>query len=594
MQLSFAGPSIVVAVGSFGLKLFRVHSGPELSVQLAGERRLRKKPSIALFSHSAFLVLFARQSGESKTQISGFQLSETGMIRLPGTEIGEVVEQKHVRIACPYRRVLVCIAIPRRQAIALYRVFKDAVDCVAEVHMPGFAEPHMPLHMSCTSHVLIFHAANGDASAVMDPLNGSPVAPPLPMGLPDCVRNAKASNPEGCSVTFPEPDVAIIKAPSGEGAAFRLSLNLEALYATSTDLPLLMSLLQRRSTSGARSLSLKALKSVIHDSDEHCTRKCLSTLARAHATNGPAALEPKVVCEEVLKPMLDHSSPRATARRVHHAAVEYASLLAHLATASEGVPHDCPSCVWEVAILAASHYSPGAAEAMAAESPAPAPKQVRSIHPKLAARSARAYGGEQAARCLVQQSRPIAALKEVRKVGKRVHVPLKVLQMAETIGPIALCSTLRFATLFCGFKDLERWIPNVLRQDQREVDAAASEDIDKGPSGLNDDDDAGTDVDDRVVRRSKESATSVSAAVAHDEATAEDDGGYARDTEESTSGADQALVSSSDSEGPEGGERREQVARGKQPVDPARQGSRGSRKGRGGSSSNSPVRAEQS
>jgi hypothetical protein len=194
----------------------------------------------------------------------------------------------------------------------------------------------------------------------------------------------------------------------------------------------------------------------------------------------------------------------------------------------------------------------------------------------------------------VQQSRPIAALKEVRKVGKRVHVPLKVLQMAETIGPIALCSTLRFATLFCGFKDLERWIPNVLRQDQREVDAAASEDIDKGPSGLNDDDDAGTDVDDRVVRRSKESATSVSAAVAHDEATAEDDGGYARDTEESTSGADQALVSSSDSEGPEGGERREQVARGKQPVDLARQGSRGSRKGRGGSSSNSPVRAEQS
>lgn len=536
-QLAFAGPAMIAAVGSFGLKMYRVSAEQEnghLSVVLVGERKLRETPSVAFFSYSASIVVFghsvtsqskrfsllssmSRSRGSNsrtahsadsdtvasptdataapgvhdetisrhqsasttatsaapsrtsetssicKTCISGYQLSQAGMTRLPATEVDDALSASLVQVACPYRRVLLCIAIPKRQSVALYRFFKDAVDCVSEVHMPGFAERGLPLHMSCTSDLLIFHAANGDASAVLDPLSTGPVAPPLPMVLPDAIRCAKASNPEHCEVAFTEPDVAIIKAPTGEGVAFRVALDLESLAATSTDLPLLMNLLQRRSTSGARSLSLRTLRSIILEGDERGTRRCLSTLARAHASGGPSALEPKVVCEEVLKPTLGVYPSRAVARRVHHAAVEYASLLAHLATTSSGSAKDCPPCVWEVAVQAASFYSPEAAANMAAESPAPAPRHMQGAYPKLAARSARAHGGERAARCLVRQGRPVAALREVRKAGKRVHVPSEVLHMADTMGPVALCPALRFATIFCSFRGLSEWLPNVYK-----------------------------------------------------------------------------------------------------------------------------------
>eukprot|EP00250_Pteridium_aquilinum_P017009 c23410_g1_i1 orf=450-2681(-) len=277
----------IVYVTSSGLELYSLAPG------LDALKLVDVKPSQVswyLYTHESRLVLLA--SGTQAKTFLCYQFSAGGIIRLPKfdgsmkkAEINQkaVLGPEDVHIATMYGR-LYCLQVDRfAMELNIYRFYRDAV--VPQGMLPIYSEN---VAFSVVDGVLLVHQLTSKVVLLYDIFNDmkAPVSAPLPLllrrhlgfiaaGSADDYDSCKASShddskrltsPEsniyGDSWVFANPDIILDHA---HGILWRIHLDLEALAASSSDVPSLLAFLQRRRLDAAmaKQLSLSVLRSII-------------------------------------------------------------------------------------------------------------------------------------------------------------------------------------------------------------------------------------------------------------------------------------------------------------------------------------------
>lgn len=269
----------VVFVTSGGLELYL------LSSRLDSLKLVDVKPcqvSWYLYTHESRLVLLA--SGVQCKTFLCYQFSAGGIIRLPkfdaslrkagaGQKVALGPEDMH--IATMYGR-LYCLQVDRlAMELNIYRFYRDAV--VPQGMLPIYSE-HVAF--SVVDGVLLVHQLTSKVVLLYDIFTDmkAPISAPLPLLLrghsafaaigsagQDDTNKAldnDESNIYGDHWVFANPDIILDQA---HGIMWRIHLDLEALAASSSDVPSLLAFLQRRrlDATTAKQLTMTVLRSII-------------------------------------------------------------------------------------------------------------------------------------------------------------------------------------------------------------------------------------------------------------------------------------------------------------------------------------------
>jgi len=242
-----------------------------------------KKANVSwyVYTHESRLVLLA--SGMQCKTLSGYQFAAGGIVKLPKYDVTmskhesnrkPVLAPEDIRIATMYGR-LYCVQVDRvALQLHMYRFYRDAV--VPQGSLPIFS-PHVAI--SVVDNVLMVHQTDSQVVLLYDILTDpkGPISAPLPLllrGVPDIAASSSSGKGSKRSLSsaeltmygegwvFINPDLVLDHV---HGLLWRVRLDLEAVAASSSNLPSLLSFLQRRRFDApkAKELSLLVMKSMI-------------------------------------------------------------------------------------------------------------------------------------------------------------------------------------------------------------------------------------------------------------------------------------------------------------------------------------------
>ncbi|KAH7683747.1 Phosphoinositide 3-kinase accessory (PIK) domain-containing protein [Dioscorea alata] len=244
-----------------------------------------------VYTHESRMILLA--SGMQCTVFYGFQFSSGGIIRLPKFEMTmtkaetnqkPVLTEDDVHIVTMYGRIY-CLQLDRvGMLLYLYRFYRDAV--VQQGSLPVYSGK---IAVSVVDNVLLIHQVDAKVIILYDIFLDSlaPISAPLPLllrsssnsrrqkiFLEDNTISAYGGTIYGDSWTFLVPDLIC---DVDNGLLWRIHLDLEAIAASSSDMPLVLEFLQRRKSEPTKikQLCLAILRTIIVE------KRPVSLVARA-------------------------------------------------------------------------------------------------------------------------------------------------------------------------------------------------------------------------------------------------------------------------------------------------------------------------
>ncbi|XP_021282386.1 uncharacterized protein LOC110415157 [Herrania umbratica] len=274
----------IVVVKTSGLDLF-AYDYASKSLALVEARKLNV--SWYVYTHESRLVLLA--SGMQCKTFNGFQLSSAGIIRLPKFEMvmakseansKPVLASEDVYIVTVYGRIY-CLQVDRvAMLLHSYRFYRDAV--VQQGSLPIYSSK---VAVSVVDNVLLVHQVDAKVVILYDIFADSraPISAPLPVLLRGFPRSnistsrpsskesesSEASNTNdheaiiyGDDWTFLVPDLICDVANK---LLWKIHLDLEAISASSSEVPSVLDFLQRRrlEANKAKQLCLGITQTVI-------------------------------------------------------------------------------------------------------------------------------------------------------------------------------------------------------------------------------------------------------------------------------------------------------------------------------------------
>ncbi|XP_057508848.1 uncharacterized protein LOC130791635 [Actinidia eriantha] len=286
----------IVFVKTSGLDLFFLDSELK-SLHLVETKRFNV--SWYVYTHESRLVLLA--SGMQCKSFTGYQLSAAGIIRLPKFEMAmakseanskPVLAAEDVHIVTVYGRIY-CLQVDKvAMLLNSYRFYRDAV--VQQGSLPIFSSK---IAVSVVDNVLLVHQVDAKVVILYDIFSDSraPISAPLPLLLRGFPRSITASsqsssrNAEGSEAidlsdteaiiygdgwTFLAPDLIC---DAANGLLWKIHLDLEAISASSSEVPSVLEFLQRRKLEAhkAKQLCLAMSRTIILE------RRPVSMVARA-------------------------------------------------------------------------------------------------------------------------------------------------------------------------------------------------------------------------------------------------------------------------------------------------------------------------
>ncbi|PSS13777.1 Colon cancer-associated Mic1-like protein [Actinidia chinensis var. chinensis] len=286
----------IVFVKTSGLDLFFLDS-ELMSLHLVETKRFNV--SWYVYTHESRLVLLA--SGMQCKSFTGYQLSAAGIIRLPRFEMAmakseanskPVLAAEDVHVVTVYGRIY-CLQVDKvAMLLNSYRFYRDAV--VQQGSLPIFSSK---IAVSVVDNVLLVHQVDAKVVILYDIFSDSraPISAPLPLLLRGFPRSITASsqsssrNAEGSEAidlsdteaiiygdgwTFLVPDLIC---DAANGLLWKIHLDLEAISASSSEVPSVLEFLQRRKLEAhkAKQLCLAMSRTIILE------RRPVSMVARA-------------------------------------------------------------------------------------------------------------------------------------------------------------------------------------------------------------------------------------------------------------------------------------------------------------------------
>lgn len=263
---------------------------PELNTLRLVEAK-RFNVSWYAYTHESRLVLLA--SGMQCNIFSGYQFSSGGIIRLPKFEMTmakaeanrkPVLAADDVHIATIYGRIY-CLQLDRAgMLLNLYRFYRDAV--VQQGTLPIYSSR---IAVSVVDNVLLVHQVDAKVIILYDIFLDSlaPISAPLPLLLRATSSSGRQTVQAeenlaatyggtiyGESWTFLVPDLIC---DVDNGLLWKICLDLEAIAASSSDIPSVLDFLQRRRSQPGmiKKLCLAILRTIILE------RRPISMIARA-------------------------------------------------------------------------------------------------------------------------------------------------------------------------------------------------------------------------------------------------------------------------------------------------------------------------
>lgn len=263
---------------------------PELNTLRLVESK-RFNVSWYAYTHESRLVLLA--SGMQCTIFSGYQFSSGGIIRLPRFEMTmakaeanhkPVLAADDIHIATIYGRIY-CLQLDRAgMLLILYRFYRDAV--VQQGTLPIYSSR---IAVSVVDNVLLVHQVDAKVVILYDIFLDSlaPISAPLPlllratssnsrqtMQVEDNLTAAYGGMIYGESWTFLVPDLIC---DVDNGLLWKVCLDLEAIAASSSDIPSVLDFLQRRRSEPGmiKKLCLAIMRTIILE------RRPISMVSRA-------------------------------------------------------------------------------------------------------------------------------------------------------------------------------------------------------------------------------------------------------------------------------------------------------------------------
>lgn len=286
----------VVFVKTSGLDLFSLDSEWK-SLHLVETKRFNV--SWYVYTHESRVVLLA--SGMQCKSFIGYQLSSAGIIRLPRFEMAmakseanskPVLAAADVHIVTVYGRIY-CLQVDGvAMLLHSYRFYRDAV--VQQGSLPIYSSK---IAVSVVDNVLLVHQVDAKVVILYDIFSDSraPISAPLPLLLRGCPRVATSSSQSisrdaetleakdlsdteaivyGDGWTFLVPDLVC---DAANGLLWKIHLDLEAISASSSEVPSVLEFLQRRRLEAykAKQLCLTIVSTIILE------RRPVSMVARA-------------------------------------------------------------------------------------------------------------------------------------------------------------------------------------------------------------------------------------------------------------------------------------------------------------------------
>ncbi|XP_024923255.1 uncharacterized protein LOC107434407 isoform X2 [Ziziphus jujuba] len=265
------GDIVIVKTSGWDLLAYKPESK---SLQLMETRRLNV--SWYVYTHESRLLLLA--SGMQCKTFNGFQLSSAGIIRLPKFEMAmakseannkPVLAVEDIFIVTVYGRIY-CLQVDRvAMLLHLYRFYRDAV--VQQGSLPIYSSK---VAVSVVDNVLLVHQVDAKVVILYDVFADSraPISAPLPLLL----RSFPRSNSSGFRAyregnesseshvvndhevygdnwTFLVPDLICDVANQ---FLWKIHLDLEAISASSSDVPSVLEFLQRRKLDASKAKQL--------------------------------------------------------------------------------------------------------------------------------------------------------------------------------------------------------------------------------------------------------------------------------------------------------------------------------------------------
>ncbi|KAL6336777.1 hypothetical protein AAG906_036091 [Vitis piasezkii] len=274
----------IVFVKTSGMDLFSYDSETK-SLHLVETKKMNV--SWYVYTHESRLILLA--SGMQCKSFTGFQLSSAGMIRLPKFEMAmakseannkPVLAAEDVHIITVYGRIY-CLQVDRvAMLLHSYRFYRDAV--VQQGSLPIYSDK---IAISVVDNVLLVHQVDAKVVILYDIFADSraPISAPLPLLLRGFPRASSSSSRTGNKDTdgseandrsdhetiiygdnwiFLVPDLICDVA---KRLLWKIHLDLEAISASSSEVPSVLEFLQRRKLEAnkAKQLCLAIVRTVI-------------------------------------------------------------------------------------------------------------------------------------------------------------------------------------------------------------------------------------------------------------------------------------------------------------------------------------------
>ncbi|XP_024985482.1 uncharacterized protein LOC112521071 isoform X1 [Cynara cardunculus var. scolymus] len=274
----------IVFVKTSGLDLYTYM--PELkSLDLVETKKMNV--SWYIYTHESRLIVIA--SGMQCKSFTGYQLSSAGIIRLPRFEMAmaksdvnskPVLAAEDVHIVTVYGRIY-CLQVDRvAMLLHSYRFYRDAV--IQQGSLPVYSSK---IAVSVVDNVLLVHQVDAKVVILYDIFADSrtPVSAPLPLlirglprtGIPSSQTSRKDAESSETTL-FNDPSshlysddwnflVPCLVCDVSTGFLWKIDLDLEAISASSSEVPSVLEFLQRRKLEAkkAKQLCLELARSLI-------------------------------------------------------------------------------------------------------------------------------------------------------------------------------------------------------------------------------------------------------------------------------------------------------------------------------------------
>ncbi|KAK1314878.1 hypothetical protein QJS10_CPA06g02273 [Acorus calamus] len=286
----------VAFIKTSGLELFTYESVSN-SLHLVETKRLNV--SWYVYTHESRMVLLA--CGMQCKLFSSYQFSSVGIIRLPKFEMTMTAEEANrkpvlaaddVHIVTVYGRIYSLQTDKGGMLLHLYRFYRDAV-----VHQGSLPIYSTRIAVSVVDNVILIHHVDAKVVILYDmfPDSLTPISAPLPLLLRGTSKVSASSSHGNTSRKMVQVEVDettaygtiygdgwIFLIPDlicdvNNGMLWRIHLDLEAIAASSSEVPFVLEFLQRRRSepNQIKQLCLAIMRSIILE------RRSLSLIARA-------------------------------------------------------------------------------------------------------------------------------------------------------------------------------------------------------------------------------------------------------------------------------------------------------------------------